>query len=154
VIREQRAGRADLRAHVADRCLAGRRDRAGTRSEILDDGTSSALDAEDARNLQDDVLGCGPTGETADEAYADVLRHPEVEGPTRHHVDRVTAADTDGDHPEATRVRRMRIGSDHHAAGERVILEHDLMDDPAPGLPEAEAVLRCAGGQELVDLAI
>ena len=58
------------------------------------------------------------------------------------------AADADRDHAEPAGVRRVRVGADHHPAGERVVLEHDLVDDPAARLPEADAVLRatrCAG---------
>ena len=49
VVGEQRARRADLGAHVADRGLAGRRDRLGPRTEVLDDRAGAALDGEDAR---------------------------------------------------------------------------------------------------------
>ena len=55
-------------------------------------------------------------------------------------VDGVGAADADGDHAEAAGVGGVGVGADHHAAGERVVLEHDLVDDPAARLPEADAV--------------
>ena len=56
-----------------------------------------------------------------------------VERPARHHVDGVGAADADRDHAEPAGVRRVAVGADHHPAGERVLLEHDLVDDPDPG---------------------
>ena len=65
VVREDRAGGADLGAHVADRGLAGGRDRLGARPEVLDDGAGAALHREDAGHLQDDVLGRGPARELA-----------------------------------------------------------------------------------------
>ena len=49
---------------------------------------------------------------------------------------------------------RVAVGADHHAAGERVVLQHDLVDDPRARLPEADAVLRARGAQEVVDLRV
>ncbi len=60
VVGEQRTGCADLGAHVADSRFPRRRDRLRARAEVLDDGAGAPLDAEDARDLQDDVLGRGP----------------------------------------------------------------------------------------------
>ena len=85
---------------------------------------------------------------------ADELRPAHVEGEAGHHVDRVGAADTDRDHAEPARVRRVAVGADHHPARERVVLEHDLVDDPRSGLPEADAVSRRDGAQEVVDLVV
>ena len=48
----------------------------------------------------------------------------------------------------------MRVGADHHAAGERVVLEHDLVDDARAGLPEARAIAGGGAAQELVDLFV
>ncbi len=56
--------------------------------------------------------------------------------------------------PKPARVRRVAVGADHHPAGERVVLEHDLVDDPGAGLPEADAVLRARGAEEVVDLRV
>ena len=67
----------------------------------------------------------------AGQPHADELRHAGVERPARHHVDGVGAADADRDHAEPAGVRRVRVGADHHPARERVVLEHDLVDDPA-----------------------
>ena len=61
VVREERARRADLGAHVADRRLARRRDRRRARTEVLDDRARAALHGEDARDLQDDVLRAPPS---------------------------------------------------------------------------------------------
>ena len=79
---------------------------------------------------------------------------PGVERPAGHHVDGVRTAHADRDHAEAAGVRRVAVGADHHPAGERVLLEHDLVDDPRAGLPEADAVLRRHRAQELVDLGV
>ena len=43
--------------------------------------------------------------------------------------------------PEAAGVGRVAVGADHHPAREGVLLEHDLVDDAAARLPEADAVL-------------
>ena len=153
VVVEERAGGADLGAHVADRRLARGRDRLGAGAEVLDDRAGAALHREDARDLEDHVLRRRPAGQLTGELHADELRHAGVVRPARHHVDRVGAADADRDHAETAGVRRVAVGADHHPAGERVLLEHDLVDDPRARLPEADAVLRTHGAQELVDLA-
>ncbi len=49
---------------------------------------------------------------------------------------------------------RVAVGADHHPAGERVVLEHDLVDDPAARLPEADAVLGRDRAEEVVDLGV
>ena len=48
----------------------------------------------------------------------------------------------------------MGIRSDHHAAGEGVVFQDDLVDDAGAGLPEADAVARRGGGQEFIHLRI
>ena len=65
VVGEQRAGGADLGAHVADGGLAGGGDRLGAGAEVLDDRAGAALHGEDAGDLQDDVLGRRPARELA-----------------------------------------------------------------------------------------
>src|SRR5690606_40930674 len=68
---EERGGRADLGAHVADRRLAGggQRVRAGT--EVLDDGAGAALHGEELGDLEDDVLRGRPARQLAGEVDAD-----------------------------------------------------------------------------------
>jgi hypothetical protein len=48
----------------------------------------------------------------------------------------------------------VRVGADHHAAGERVVLQHHLVDDARAGLPEPNAVLVRNGGEEVIDLLV
>ena len=48
----------------------------------------------------------------------------------------------------------MAIGAEHHAAGEGVVLEHDLMDDSGTWCPEAGAVLGTDLFEEVVDLTV
>ena len=154
VVREQGARRADLGTHVADRGLPGRGDRFRSGSEVLDDRAGAALDGEDAGHLEDDVLRCRPAGQAPGEADADQPRHTRVERPPGEDVDGVGPTHPDRDHPQAAGVGRVAVGPDHHPAGERVLLENDLMDDPRARLPEADAVLRRDGAEELVDLGV
>ena len=77
----------------------------------------------------------------AGEAHADDLGPAHVEREAGHHVDGVGAAHADGHHAEAAGVGRVAVGADHHPAGEGVVLQHDLVDDAAARLPEADAVL-------------
>ena len=46
----------------------------------------------------------------------------------------------------------MRIGSDHHTAGEGVVFEHDLVNDTCAGLPKSDSVLIRNRGKEVEHL--
>ncbi len=46
----------------------------------------------------------------------------------------------------------MAVGTDHHAAGEGVVLQHHLVDDARTGFPEADAVLVADALQEVEHL--
>ena len=154
VIGEQRAGGADLGTHVAHGCLAGCRDAVRAGAEVLDDRAGSALYREHACDLEDDVLRGRPAGQRSGELHADDLGPLHVEREARHDVDRVCAADADGHHPETAGVGGVAVGADHHPAGEAVVLEHHLVNDPAAGAPEADAVLGGHAAQEVVHLAV
>ena len=123
-------------------------------SEVLDDGAGAALDGEDLGHPQDDVLGRRPARQPAGEADADQRRPPQAERAAGHHVDRVGPAHADGHHAQPAGVGGVAVGADHHPAGEGVALEDDLVDDPRPRLPEADAVLGRDAGQEVVDLLV
>ncbi len=82
------------------------------------------------------------------------LRVEHLPGKACHDINRVRAADTTCEHPEATGVRRMRIRPDHHATRKCVFLENDLMDDPGAWAPETESIAGAAGAQKVVDLGI
>ena len=134
--------------------LAGARDRLGAGSEVLDDPVGAALDGEDVEELEDDVLGRRPAVERAGELDADHLGLENLPVETGHDVHRIGAADAARDHPETAGVGGVRIGAEHHPAGEGVILEHDLVDDAGARLPEAETVARRCRLEEIVDLAV
>ncbi len=85
---------------------------------------------------------------------ADQPRPTHVEREASHHVDGIRTTDADRDHPEPTGVRGVAVGADHHPAGERVVLEHDLMDDPRARLPESDPVARRDGAKEVIDLVV
>jgi hypothetical protein len=92
--------------------------------------------------------------ECAREPHADELRIQHLPREARHHVHRIRATDPAGEHAEPAGVGRVRVRADHHAARERVLLEHDLVDDPRARSPEADAVARRHALQEVVDLAV
>jgi len=154
VVGEQRGGCADLGAHVADGALACGREAAGTGTEVLHDGTRATVDGEDVGDLQDDVLGGGPAAQLAGQVDADEPGPAHVPREAGHHVDGLGATHADGHHGEAPGVRGVAVGADHHPAGEGVLLEHHLVDDPGAGLPEARAVAGADRGQEVVDLSV
>lgn len=53
---EERSSSTDLGTHVTDRSHARARERLDTRTAVLNNGTSSALDSEDTSNLEDDIF--------------------------------------------------------------------------------------------------
>lgn len=55
VVREQRRGSTDFSTHVANSRLTSARDGLDTGTGVLNDGASSALDGEDASNLENNV---------------------------------------------------------------------------------------------------
>ncbi len=151
---EEGGGGAELGAHVADRALAGGADRLRAGAEVLDDLVGAALHGEEPAEIGDDVLGRGPAAELAGEPHAHELGIEHLPRQPRHRLAAIRAADPDGGHAEAARVGRVRVGADHETAGEGVVLQHDLMDDAGPRLPEADPVLLRGGVEELVHLAV
>ena len=75
-------------------------------------------------------------------------------GEVGQHIHGVRAAHARREHPEAARVRRVRVRTDHHAAREGVVLQHHLMNDARARLPEARAVPLRHRLQERVDLVV
>ena len=139
---------------LRDRALAGAGERLRAGPEVLDHAIGAALHGEDLAHLQDHVLRRRPAVELPGEAHADEARVEHLPGEARHHVDGVRAAHAAREHAEPAGVGRVRVGADHHAAREGVLLEHDLMDDARAGSPEADAVARRGAAQELEHLAV
>ena len=152
VVAEGAGGGPDLGAHVADGALAGAAQALGAGAEILHDGPGAPLHGEDAGHLQDHVLGAGPAAHLPGELHADELGELELPGQPAHHVAGVGATHPDGHHTQASGVHGVAVGTDHHGAGEGVLLQHHLVDDAGAGLPEADAVLVAHALQEAEDL--
>ena len=151
---EHGGGGAELRPHVADRALAGRADRLGSGTEVLDDLVGAALDRQDAAEVRDHVLGRRPPGQLSREMHAHELRVEHLPRQPGHDLAAVDSPDADGQHAEAAPVRGVRVGADHEAARECVVLQDHLVDDPRPRLPEADPVLLGGRVEELVDLVV
>ena len=154
VISEDGAGGADLCTHVTDRALTGRTDIVGTFTEILNDRTSTAFYGQLTGHPKDHILGGGPAIHLSGEFHTDELRHLELPGKTRHHVDGICTADTNGNHAQTTCVGCVGVRPDHHTAGKRVVLQHHLVDDACTGLPEADAVLVGNGSEEVIYFSV
>ena len=151
---EHGSRRAELRAHVADRALAGRADRLGAGAEVLDDLVRPALDREDPQRYVITSLGDVQPASLPVRCTPIELRVEHLPRQPGHDLAAVHAADPDGQHAEAAPVRGVGVGADHEAARERVVLQDDLVDDPRPRLPEADAVLLRGRVEELVDLVV
>ena len=85
---------------------------------------------------------------------ADQLRPTNIPGEAGHNVYGVSTADADGHHAEAAGIGRVGVGADHHAAGEGVVFQNNLVDDAGAGLPEAATVFGAYRLQEVVDLLV
>ena len=120
----------------------------GAGAEVLDDPVGAALHGEHAGELEDHVLRRGPAAQLAGEPDADQLRVLHLPRKPGHDIDGVGAAHARGEHAQPAGVGRVRVGADHHPAGEGVVLEDHLVDDPGTRLPEADAVLPRGGGEE------
>ncbi len=154
VVAEDRTCGANFCTHVADGRLTGCRDRIGTRTEVFDDCSCAAFDSEHSRNFEDHVFRARPSGEFADESNADHFRPAHVEWKARHHVHCIGSTDSDCDHAKSTRIGCVAVGADHHSARERVVLEHDLVDDSAARAPETNAVLSGHTAEKVVHLFV
>mmetsp|Transcript_41547 Transcript_41547/g.106288 ORF Transcript_41547/g.106288 Transcript_41547/m.106288 type:complete len:369 (-) Transcript_41547:81-1187(-) len=154
VVREHGGGGANLGTHVADGGHAGARHGLHTRAKVLHNGAGATLHREDARYLADDILGGGPIRHLAGQLNADHLGALQLPGQPSHDIHGVRAAHTDRAHAEATSVGGMGVRANHHAAGEGIVLQHDLVDDTRARLPEAHAVLGAGRGQEFVHLLV
>ena len=152
VIGEHVAGGAQLGAHVADRALAGGGNRGRAGAEVLDDGVGSAGHGELVGQLDDDVLRRRPAAHGAGELDADDAGVAHLPGQAGHNVGGVRSTHADGQGTQAAAVHRVGVGANDESAGEGVLFQHHLVDDPGTGPPEAHAETPARGFQELIDL--
>ena len=152
--REDRGRGAQLGPHVGDRPFTGATDGVGAGPEVLHDLVGPALHRQQAADVQDDVLGRGPPAQLAGQPDADQLGVQHFPGQPCHHLAGVRASHADRQHPQPAAVRRMRVGADDQRARERVIFQHDLMDDAGPRLPESDPVFLRRRREEVVDFLI
>ena len=66
----------------------------------------------------------------------------------------IGAADPYRYHSEASGVGGVGIGPDHHPAGEGIVLEDYLVDDPGSGLPEVHPVKTRSAPEEFIYLGV
>ena len=166
VDREDRAGRAELRAHVADRRPVGEREVRQAVPVELDELADDPLLAEQLRDGEDEV-GRGRTlGQLAVQLEADDLRDEHRHRLAEHGRLRLDAADAPAEDAEPVDHRGVRVGPDERVGvGDAVLLvdEHDaaqvlevhLVDDARlrrHDLEVVEGVL--APAEELVALAV
>ena len=90
------------------------------------------------------TLGSRPSANLASEVNADDLGALKLPRDVRHHVDRISASDTAGNHTETTSIRSVRVRTNHKSTRERVVLKDDLVDDARAGAPETHTVLKIA----------
>ena len=125
-----------------------------TFSKIFDDSIGATFYGQNACQLQNHILRRSPTVQFTGQLHANQFRHLQFPFHAGHHVYRVGTAYTDGNHSQATCIRRMRIGTHHHSARECIVFKHHLMDDSCSRLPEADAVFRSHTFQKVIDFFI
>ena len=168
VDREEAAGRAVFRAHVADRRAVGQRHVAKAGAEELDELADHALLAQHLRDGQHQVGRRDAFLQLAGEAEADDLRQQHGDRLAEHRGFRLDAADAPAEHAEAVDHRRVAVGADagvgigHDGAvlvlrpdGLAEIFEVHLVADAGAGRHDAEVLERLlAPFQEAVALAV
>jgi hypothetical protein len=164
VDREDRAGRAELRAHVADRRAVGERQVRDAGPVELDELADDAVLAQPLGDGQHEVGGGRALGQLAAELEADHARDQHRHRLAEHRRLGLDAADAPAEHADAVDHRRVRVGPDQrvrvqdavvleHDAGE--VLEVDLVHDPDVRRHDDEALEgRLAPAQEAVALLV
>lgn len=76
--------------------------------------------------------------------HSDDLGALQLPRQTGHDVDGIGTTDTTGDHTQTSRVRGVRVGTDHHETGDGVVFEDDLVNNSRTWLPETDSVLEFA----------
>ena len=156
VDREDRAGRAELRRHVADRRPVGQRQRAHARPEELDEHPDHAALAQHLRDGEHEVGGGGALRQLARELEAEHLREQHRHRLAEHRRLGLDAADAPAEHAEAVDHRRVRVGPDQRVGvgllgalvgglvgrehDAREVLEVDLVDDARVRRHDGEVV--------------
>ena len=164
VDREDRAGRAELRRHVADRRPVGERQVGDPGAVELDELADDAVLAQHLGDGQHEVGGGRALAQLAAELEADHARDQHRHRLAEHRRLGLDPADAPAQHAEAVDHRRVRVGPDErvgiqhavvleHDAGE--VLEVDLVDDAGVRRHGLEALeRRLAPAQERVALAV
>ena len=164
VDREDRAGRAELRRHVADRRPVGERQVRDALPVELDELADDAVAAQLLGHGEHEVGRRRALAQLARELEADHARDQHRHRLAEHRGLRLDAADAPAEHAEAVDHRRVGVRPDErvgvqdavvleHDAGE--VLEVDLVDDPRVRRHDLEALERgLAPAQEGVALPV
>ncbi len=170
VDREDRAGRAELRAHVADRRAVGERQVREAVAVELDEHADDAALAQHLRDGQHEVGRGRALGQLAVQLEAEHLRDQHRHRLPEHRRLGLDPADAPPEHAEAVDHRRVRVGPDErvgicawragavalvHEHDTRQVLEVDLVHDPRIGRYDGEVVKGVlAPAQERVALLV
>jgi hypothetical protein len=164
VDREDRAGRAVLGAHVADRRAVGQRHRGDAGPVELDELPDDTVLAQHLGDGEDEVGRGGAVGQLTGQLEPDDAGDEHRDRLAEHRGLGLDAADAPAEHAEAVDHRGVRVGADEgvrvgqavareHDAGE--VLDVDLVHDPGAGRHDLELVEGgLAPAQELVALDV
>jgi hypothetical protein len=168
VDRKDRDGRAELRAHVADRGPVGQREGRDALAVELDELADHAVLAKHLGDREDQVGGGGALGQLAGQLEADHSRNQHRHRLAEHRGLGLDAADAPADHADAIDHRGVGVGADTRVrvsdgrpvvvAGEDhagQVLDVDLVNDAGAWRDDLEVVEgTLAPAQELVALLV
>ncbi len=168
VDREDRGGRTELGAHVADGRAVRERHLADALAVELDELADHAVPAQHLRDGEHDVRRGHAGGDRAGQPEADDLGDEHRDGLAEHRGLGLDAADAPAEHAEAVHHRGVRVGADERVGvglqaaldGSRVgdpgeVLDVHLVHDAGARRDDLEVVERgLAPAEELVALAV
>lgn len=140
--------------HVASSRHASTRQTLDTFTKVLNDVSSATADRELASQVQNDVLGAGPSTELTNKLDTEDLRRLQLPSRTDHGVHSIRTTNTNRDRAQTASVRGMRVRAQRHETRRRVVLQDGLVDDARAGRPELNAVLLRRALQEVVHLLV
>ena len=107
IVRENRSCSSHLSSHVTDSSLAGSRQRAGSLSEIFNNGIRPSLHGENTCQFQNHIFWRSPSVQRTGQLHPNQFRHLQFPFHAGHHVHCVGTAHANGNHAQSTGIRRV-----------------------------------------------
>ena len=154
VVREQGCSSSYFSTHITNSSFPGCRDRRSTVTEIFYDGICPSFYGQDTGQLQDHILRRSPAAQASGQFDTDQFRHLQFPFHSGHYVDSIGTSNSDSHHSEATGIRRVRVGTDHHSTGESIVFQYHLVDNSGSRFPKTDTELIGYGFEEIIYFAV